>query len=250
VSDDTSDPLEALERALSHRFADRAQLELALTHPSYGYESALAANERLELLGDAVLGLAVAQLLYEAHPEWREGDLTRARLQLVSEAALAREARALALGSHLRLGRSERRTGGAEKDSILADAFEALLGALYLDGGVAPVLAFVRTRFADALAADAPVPRRDAKTALQEWAQKQHRTLPRYETLADSGVDADPDRFAIEVRVGDTVAGRGVARTKRVAETRAAEAALRAAGGSSAETGTAGLDEPEGRTRD
>jgi ribonuclease-3 len=190
-----------------------------------------------------VLGLAVAQLLYEAHPDWREGDLPRARLQLVSEAALAREARSLSLGRHLRLGRTERRTGGDDKDSILADTFEALLGALYLDGGIGPVLAFVRTRFAEALTRGAPVPRRDAKTTLQEWAQKQHRTLPRYETLTDSGVDADSERFVVEVRVSDVIAARGVARTKRVAEARAAELALRAAG---AEGGAAPPVAPEG----
>lgn len=222
-----AEELEALERALGHRFADRALIDLALTHPSLAYEIGRPSNERLEFLGDAVLGLAVAQLLYEAHPDWREGELTRARLQLVSEAALAPQGRALELGRHIRLGRSERRTGGADKDSILADVFEALLGALYLDAGVAPVLALVRARFADALSAAAP-PQRDAKTALQEWAQKQHRTLPRYATLADSGVDADPQRFEIEVCVGDVVTARGVARTKRSAEARAAEEALRA----------------------
>ncbi|HVP29945.1 MAG TPA: ribonuclease III [Myxococcota bacterium] len=223
-----SHPLEDLEAALGHRFSERALLETALTHPSLAYETGAVSNERLELLGDAVLGLAVAHLLYEAHPEWREGELTRARLQLVSEAALAPQARALSLGVHLRLGRTERRTGGAEKDSLLADAFEAILAALYLDGGLAPVLAFVRTRFADALSAEAPLPSRDPKTRLQEWAQKHHRSLPVYTTLEDSGIDLDEARFRVEARVGDGVRGAGVARTKRVAERRAAEAALHA----------------------
>ena len=132
--------LRELEAALGHRFQDGTLLRRALTHPSFAHETGLwESNERLEFLGDAVLGLVVAHLLYESHPEWTEGELTRARHALVNMRALASLARELCLGKVALLGRSEQRTGGAEKDSILSDLFEALVGAIYLDAGTAPV---------------------------------------------------------------------------------------------------------------
>jgi len=173
-----------------------------------------------------VLGLVVAHLLYEAHPDWTEGELTRARHALVNMRALAGVARELSLGKHVRLGRSEQRTGGAEKESILSDLFEALVGAIYLDAGTAPVGALVRARFQTALKAGSPPPERDPKTQLQEWAQAHFRCIPTYHDVADSGVENDEGRFAVEVRVAERALGQGVGRTKRQAEREAAKVAL------------------------
>jgi ribonuclease III len=216
-----------LEAALGHHFEDATLLRRALTHPSFANESGLReSNERLEFLGDAVLGLVVAHLLYESHPDWTEGELTRARHALVNMRALAGLAREMSLGKHVRLGRSEQRTGGAEKDSILSDLFEALVGAIYLDAGTAPVRALVRARFEVALKAGAPPPERDPKTQLQEWAQAHFRCVPTYHDVADSGVENDEGRFVVEVRVAERALGEGVGRTKRQAEREAAMAAL------------------------
>jgi len=223
----------ALEDALGHRFRDRALLERALTHASYAHEAVdgedaadIASNERLEFLGDAVIGLVVARLLFEAHPDWQEGDLTRALHACVDRRALARLARELALGERLRLGRTERRGEGAAKDSILADAMEAVIGALYLDGGLEPVEALARRVFAEALAAGAPRVGRDPKTALQERVMALRGVFPGYRLLADSGVEGDEERFRAEVRVEDEAWGSGAGRSKRRAERAAAEAAL------------------------
>ncbi|HME72220.1 MAG TPA: ribonuclease III [Myxococcota bacterium] len=216
-----------LEAALGHHFKDETLLRRALTHPSFANETGLReSNERLEFLGDAVLGLVVAHLLYESHPDWTEGELTRARHALVNMRALAGLARELCLGKHVRLGRSEQRTEGAEKDSILSDLFEALVGAIYLDAGTAPVGALVRARFEAALKAGAP-PERDPKTQLQEWAQAHFRCVPTYHDVADSGVENDEGRFLVEVRVAERALGEGVGRSKRQAEREAAVAALR-----------------------
>jgi ribonuclease-3 len=222
--------LRELETALGHQFQDETLLQRALTHPSFAHETGLReSNERLEFLGDAVLGLVVAHLLYESHPDWTEGELTRARHALVNMRALASLARELSLGRYVLLGRSEQRTGGAEKDSILSDLFEALVGAIYLDAGTAPVSALVRARFEAALTAGAPPPERDPKTQLQEWAQAHFRCVPTYHDMADSGVENDEGRFVVEVRVAERALGAGVGRSKRQAEREAAVAALRRA---------------------
>jgi len=219
--------LEAVEEALGYRFREPGLLEQALAHPSFAHEiEGGRSNERLEFLGDAVLGLVVAHLLYADHPDWREGVLTRARHALVNEAALAERARSLGLGRNVRLGRSEQRTGGAEKESILSDAYEAVLGAVYLDGGLAAVTDVVRRSFGPALAEDAVAPERDPKTQLQEWAQARHRCVPVYRTLSDSGVENDGERFVVEVWIAEAAVGRGAGRTKRGAERRAAASAL------------------------
>jgi ribonuclease-3 len=236
VSDATDEAArQGIEQALGHRFADARLLETALAHPSHAHEQVgEESNERLEFLGDAVLGLVVAHLLYEAHPAWSEGTLTRARHALVNLDALAVRARALDLGRYVRLGRSEVRTGGAEKDSILADVFEALLGAVYLDAGLAAVTAVVRCAYGEALTEAAEAPERDPKTRLQEWAQARHRSIPVYRMLGDSGVENDAARFVVEVWVDDAAAGRGQGRTKRGAERSAAEDALARAASSDA----------------
>jgi ribonuclease-3 len=223
---DTHSSLDGLEETLGHRFADAALLEAALQHPSYAHEQdGTRGNERLEFLGDAVLELVTAQLLFEAHPGWEEGHLTRARAALVNTRALALRARTLGLPDHARLGRTER-GGGAEKDSILANVFEAVIGALYLDGGLVPVLALARRLFADALEPDSEAFTADPKTRFQEWAHAALRATPRYSAVGDSGVENDERRFEVEVRVASEVWGRGRGRTKRAAERAAAEAAL------------------------
>jgi ribonuclease-3 len=157
-----------------------------------------------------VLDLVVGEALYTAHPEWSEGQLTRARASLVRGDALAERARELGLPGLVKLGRTEVRSGGSEKDSILANVFEAVIGALYLDGGLAPVQAYVAGWFTGdpehALLAD-------AKTSFQEWAHAALRATPSYHTLADSGIEDDAQRFTVEVRVLDEggAAGPGAA---------------------------------------
>jgi ribonuclease-3 len=217
----------ALEERLGHRFADPELLRAALTHPSYAHERSEGhGNERLEFLGDAVLGLAVARLLFDTYPDWPEGHLTRARAALVNSGALAERARALELGAHARLGRTERRSGGAEKERILANLFEAVLGAVYLDGGIERVFEIVRRELGAALAAGDAVHARDPKTLFQEWAHAAKGRTPRYRAEHDSGVEEAEDRFHVVVLLGDEPWGRGMGRTKRAAERAAAREAL------------------------
>jgi ribonuclease-3 len=216
-----------LEARLGHRFADPALLRGALTHPSYAHDRGEGlGNERLEFLGDAVLGLVVGQLLYERYPDWPEGHLTRARASLVNAGALADRARALQLGERARLGRTELRSGGAEKERILANLFEAVVGALYLDGGVGCVFELVRREFGAALDSGDAAHARDPKTRFQEWAHATHRRTPRYRAERDSGIEDAGDRFEVSVLLEDEVWGRGTGRTKRAAERAAARHAL------------------------
>ncbi|MBW2578767.1 MAG: ribonuclease III [Deltaproteobacteria bacterium] len=220
-------PMASIDAALDYEFSDRALLDLALTHTSYSHEEdGGRGNERLEFLGDAVLDLAISEILYEVHPEWDEGDLTRTRSALVNQKSLAEQARNLELGRFVKLGRTEMQPGGCDKDSILANCFEALVGAIYLDGGLVPVEEFVRRVYGAALASDAVRQRRDAKTEFQEWAHARFRQTPRYEMVGDSTEDNDDERFAVEVSIGTDVWGRGVGRSKRIAEREAAAAAL------------------------
>jgi ribonuclease-3 len=221
-----------LEEILGHRFQDDQLLERALTHASTGQEGSSrdASNERLEFLGDAVLDLLIADELFTAHPDWREGQLTWTRAALVNTRELAGRARELELGTHLHLGKSERQGRGALKETILANAFEAVVGAIYLDAGLEPVRALVRRLFADALDPDAPPPPRDAKMLFQEWAHRAHQTTPTWRVLSDSGDDDDPERFVAVACLGDDEVGRGAGRTKRAAEREAALAALAAVG--------------------
>jgi ribonuclease-3 len=216
----------ALEERLGHRFADPTLLETALQHPSYAHEQdGTRGYERLEFLGDAVIGLAAARLLFEAHPTWEEGHLTRARAALVNTQALAGHARDLGIPEHVRLGRTERKAGG-EKDSILANVLEAVVGALYLDGGLEPVVALARQLFAGALAPDSDAFAADPKTRFQEWAHAERQATPRYVGVGDSGIEYDELRFEVEVRLDGEVWGRAQGRTKRAAERAAAEQAL------------------------
>lgn len=226
----TQDEQKRLAQILDYEFCDPALLEEAFTHLSYSHDQGGGfGNERLEFLGDAVLGLVIARKLFAAHPDWREGELSRARASLVNTHALAHRSRQLGLGEFLKLGKTELRTGGDEKVSILGNLFEAVLGAMYLDGGLGAVECFISRVFAHDFTADALVAVRDPKTRFQEWAHAGRRVTPRYRTLADSGIDGDESRFEAEVLLDDDAWGRGAGRTKRDAEYAAAQAALQKA---------------------
>lgn len=217
--------LARLEELLGHRFRDPELCITALSHPSYSYETdGSRGNERLEFLGDAVLGMWVAELLYESHPEWEEGLLSRARSALVSGRALAQRARDLDLGEFLLLGRTEIASGGHDKPSILANAFEALAGAVYVDAGAEAVREWVERLFGEDIRNSQAL--QDAKTAFQEWAHAEHRTTPQYAMLADNGIENDAHRFRVEVRIGEETYATGVGRTQRAAERAAAEDGL------------------------
>jgi len=214
-----------LGRTIGHAFRDPSLAELSLAHPSFAHEvDGTRGNERLEYLGDAVLDLVIARLLFDLHPDWPEGKLTRARASLVNQHSLAKRARKLGLDSLIRLGRTELRTGGEQKDSVLANCFEAVIGAVYLDGGIERIEPLVRKWFGSAL--DDAVVARDAKTAFQEWAHAELRATPHYRLAADSEIEDDDARFRVEVLVNDKVWGEGVGRTKRAAEQAAAAAAI------------------------
>lgn len=207
-------------------FTSPAVVSEALTHSSYGSEHDVPHNERLEMLGDAVVGFLVAELLFDAHPQAREGVLTRARSTLVSEASLARRARKLRLGEWLALGKGATRTGEADRDSVLADAFEAVVAALYRTEGLSVVRQLIHRLFdeeAETLGGR-PAPR-DYKTLLQERTQARWQVLPRYGIVGTDGPEHEPV-FTAQVLVGGNVAGTGQGATKKSAEQDAARAAL------------------------
>jgi len=226
--------LDGLEAALGYHFDRRVLLEQALRHSSYAHERSTQAedekpvenNERLEFLGDAVLAVVVAHSLYMAKPDWREGDLTRALHAVVEGRSLAKLARSLEIGPAIRLGRTERHSGGQEKPSILENTMEAIIGAIYLDGGLEAATGFVERAFADALAADAAPVRRDPKTELQERVMAEVGEFPCYRVIDDSLVEGDENRFTVEVVVQGRPLARGVGRTKRAGERLAAADAL------------------------
>ena len=211
--------------ALGHAFANPALLGQALTHRSAGHHN----NERLEFLGDALVNCLVAELLYEQHPRADEGEMTRHRAALVNGTALAAIARTAGIGELLRLGPGELKSGGFRRDSILADAFEAVVAAIYLDAGWTACRAIVRELFASRSAAGAGAAPKDAKTRLQELLQAHALALPVYELVASHG-DEHAKTFEIECRVdalGIRTTGSGS--TRRGAEQVAAEQALAAA---------------------
>lgn len=217
------DALARLETALGHRFADPAHAARALTHRSYGTPH----NERLEFLGDSLLNCAVATLLYERFPQLPEGDLSRLRAQLVKQASLFEAAQRVGLGELLRLGEGELKSGGFRRPSILADALEAVLGAIYLDGGFEAVRSAVERLLSGALedAGRKPV-NKDPKTALQEELQGRKLPLPRYSVVTIDG-EAHEQTFSVECRVDElSIAVRGSGASRRAAEQDAAAQAL------------------------
>lgn len=198
-------------------------LERALTHRSYAYENGgLPTNERLEFLGDSVLGLVVTDTLFRRHPDLSEGQLAKLRAAVVNMRALAAVARALELGSFLRLGRGEETTGGRDKSSILADTVEAVIGAVYIDGGLRAADGLVHRLFDPLIADSAHLGAGlDWKTSLQELAADLDLGVPEY-TVSAEGPDHDK-RFTAAALVGGRVRGSGRGRSKKLAEQRAAE---------------------------
>lgn len=215
-----------IEAWVEHRFSDRTLLTEALTHPSATRrgKNAPRNNQRLEFLGDRVLGLAVAHLLIARFPHEEEGPLSRRHAALVRRETLADIAGGFGLGDMLTFARSEEAGNGRVNPSILADALEALIGALYLDGGLEPAERFVRTRFEDYVQGMGQPPR-DAKTTLQEWAQGRGLSLPVY-TLTDTSGPAHAPRFAVQVKLADFPPMTASATSKRQAEQAAARALL------------------------
>lgn len=218
--------MKKLEERLGYTFQDSSLLLHALTHSSYANEhknEGVTSNERLEFLGDSVLGMVVAEYLFQTHPNMPEGELTRTRAALVCEGSLYEVACGLDLGGYLRLGKGEEAGGGRVRPSILADATEAILAAVYLDGGMEPVHRLIQTLILDREREKAVD--RDYKTALQELVQRKPGSVALYRLVRESGPD-HRRRFVIEVAVNGTVAGQGQGRTKKEAEQMAAKVAL------------------------
>ncbi|MBN1956287.1 MAG: ribonuclease III [Anaerolineae bacterium] len=219
--------IDALQERIDYRFAETDWLLRALTHSSYLNEhpEEKSDNQRLEFLGDAVLDFAVAAWIFVAYPEFQEGEMTRLRAALVREEQLAAFARQLGLGAALRLGRGEEEGGGQARPANLADAFEALMGALYLDGGLAPVqqiLLQLIQPVAERIISSAAD--KDAKSRFQEWAQGTLGVTPRYHIVDETGPDHDK-LFVAEITLEQTVVGRGEGHSKQLAEQAAAQAA-------------------------
>lgn len=218
-----------LEQKLGHVFSDRSLLETALTHSSYANESRGqgGCNERLEFLGDSVLGVTVADYLYRHYGSMPEGRMTRLRSELVCEQSLYRVAQKLEMGRFLRLGKGEEHNGGRERPSILSDAVEALIAALYLDGGMDAASEFIRSWLLAELGAVEPAAYTDFKTALQELVQRRSGQTLQYELIDEQGPD-HAKVFTVRVLLNGEAVGQGDGRTKKEAEQSAARNALEA----------------------
>ena len=216
-----------LETVMGYRFRNISLLQNALTHSSYAnerYRNSLMSNERLEFLGDSILGMVVAEHLYRSFPDRPEGELTRMRADMVCETAWAAVADRVQLGQHVLLGHGEARFGGRTRNSILADAVESVIAACYLDGGMSVAETFIR----NFVLCNVPAERlhnTDYKTALQELVQQKKDQVLRYELIAESGPDHDK-QFTVSVSLNGTVVGTGSGRSKKRAEQDAARTAI------------------------
>ena len=223
------DEFEELQQRIEYRFRDRGLLEHALTHKSRAAEDAsggVADNESLEFLGDAVLGLVVADALFHQFPSYTEGQKSKVKAAVVSTQSLAQHAERIRLGDHLILGRGEEKTGGRFKQALLADAYEALIAAIYLDGGLDAAGAFLRRELKDAIdAGSAQTIVRDYKSTLQERLQALGKPLPEYRVSGEAGPD-HRKVFNVEVVVSGEVLGSAAGRAKKEAEQEAARQAL------------------------
>ncbi len=218
--------MDRLEEKLGYKFQNRALLENALTHSSYANENrgkGLQSNERLEFLGDSVLGMVTADYLFRTHPDLPEGDLTRTRAALVCEGSLVEVAGALELGGYLLLGKGEDSGGGRERPSILADAVEAVLAAVYLDGGIGSARKLVQKFILDR--EEEKTSSRDYKTALQELVQRESGQVLEYRLIGSSGPD-HAKIFQVAVDLNGAAIGSGEGRSKKEAEQAAAKAAI------------------------
>lgn len=217
-----------LEEKLSYAFSDISLLEHALVHSSFANENrgkSLTSNERLEFLGDSVLGMIVAEHLYRSFPDKPEGELTRMRASLVCESSLVEIAKVLGLGDEIRLGKGEAAGGGRHRSSILADCVEAVLAAVYLDGGFAAAKQMV-DRFLLIPGDFLEMENQDYKTALQELVQREKEQVLTYQLTGESGPDHDKV-FHVDVRLNGEVVGSGSGRSKKKAEQAAARHALK-----------------------
>ena len=219
--------MEQLEKRLDYTFHDRSYLETALTHSSYANEQPQKrqSNERLEFLGDAVLGFCAAKTICRLYPDMPEGGLTRLRAELVCEASLHQVALALGLGDYIHLGRNEQCNGGRTRTSILADAVEAVIAAIYLDGGLDAAERFIDQRILKDVQAGRRPARTDYKTQLQELFQRSGGAAPVYAIVGESGPDHDKT-FVASVALHDGTAATGEGKSKKEAEQAAARAAL------------------------
>lgn len=222
--------LKEIERRFGYAFKHREHLRRALMHRSFANELRLPAtehNERYEYLGDAVLELSISHLLMEHFPEYPEGELSKLRAAVVNETQLAHLARAVNLGDYLLLGKGEEQTGGRDKPSLLADCFEAMLGAVYLDRGFAKAFAVVERQYLPILrhVRERGELIRDFKTKLQEESQKRFRTVPRYRLIKESGPDHNK-MFNVQLTINDEIFGIGAGSSKKSAEQAAAKEAL------------------------
>jgi ribonuclease-3 len=220
--------LNTLQKRLGYTFRDAVLLQLAVTHPSIAHEqeTAVQHNQRLEFLGDAVLGVVLTRELYERFPDFGEGPLTKARAQLVNQYTLAEQSRRLGIGEFLIMSRGELMHGGRERSSSLADAFEAVIGAIFMDGGFDAARDFVLCCFRDSFGEFTALPNlSNPKGELQEMLQAKSNESPRYEITAVSGPDHDRSFECAVVHNGREL-GRGRGKSKRAAESAAALAAL------------------------
>jgi len=225
--------LEPLERRIGYRFKDRGMLEHALTHRSRVHEDASGGvfdNESMEFLGDSVLGFVIADMLFREFPQHNEGQKSKLKASLVSSVSLAKLGERLNLGQFLILGRGEEKTGGRRKHAIIADCYEALIAAIYLDGGVEPARAFIQREFAELIAearltGAAASFTDDWKSALQEWLQSRGRGLPSYRLAGELGPDHRKS-FVVEVVVEGSAVATAEGRSKKEAAQAAARAAL------------------------
>jgi ribonuclease-3 len=215
-----------LEHKLGYRFERIEWLERALTHRSHIFNSEARSNERLEFLGDSVLGLAVSQVLVARFPDWDEGSLSKARARLVSAASAEDAANRLSLGEHLRLGPGEEKTGGRRKQNLLADAYEAVVGAIFRDSGFAAATTFVeRSLLSDALSVAELLADADHKSALQEWLQSRGLRLAEYHVVRETGPEHDKT-FRVSVRAAGRALAEADGHSKKSAEQAAAALAL------------------------
>ena len=217
-----------LEQKLQYTFRDKTLLENALRHSSFANESrdrSVTSNERLEFLGDSVLGFVTAKYLYKHFPQLPEGRMTKLRAELVCENALHKVAKELELGKHIRLGKGEELSGGRTRPSILADAVEATIAAMFLDGGMEVAERFILSRVLSDLDRGLPVSNSDNKTCLQELIQQKSGQSLSYQVIGESGPD-HCKQFTVSVSLNGEVVGSGVGRTKKEAEQAAAGDAL------------------------
>lgn len=219
-----STDLSLLEDLLGYRFGDRSLLERALVHSSAATEADVESNQTFEFLGDAVLDLAVSEFLFREHPGRAEGELTRMRASIVSGKGLAEAAAQLDLGRWIRLGRGEARSGGGKKANILADTYEAIVAAVFLDGGYAAARTLIEATFSEEIAEADPAGD-DWKTELQEITQSRHHCTPHYALVSATGPDHQK-HFVVEIRVAGTAVASGEGSNRKSAEQMAAKKAV------------------------